>query len=252
MLDRRVPFALLLALGAILLSGCPDKKVKSTACDSDKDCTDGLRCVNKTCVQCGEDSHCPEGQECVNGGCYVSATECLSDAQCGDGQVCKEGRCKPCESHGECGPGGTCQAGVCERPKACTADDDCADDEDCIEGLCLSPWKSGADQATCPFETVYFEFDKAVVPPQHRDALGKIAECLSTVTGRGVLLHGHADENGTEEYNIALSERRGLAVADYLARLGVDPARLHIVPKGESEPTGRGAEADRRVEFQWQ
>lgn len=250
MRDRRLLLAIVAGLWAALLSGCPDKKPKSPACDSDKDCKDGQHCVNKTCVQCGDDSHCPEGQECVNGGCFVVAPECASDDQCQPGQVCKDGKCKACESNGECGPGGTCKSGVCERPKSCNVDEDCADDEDCIDGLCLKPWSSGADVPPCALVTVQFEFDKAVIPEQHRDALGQLAECLRGVE-RGLALEGHADDSGTEEYNIALSERRAQAVADYLARLGVDPARLQVVPKGESEPTGRGAEADRRVEFEW-
>ena len=62
---------------------------------------------------------------------------------------------------------------------------------------------------------------------------------------------GHTDPSGTDEYNIALSERRAQTVADYLARLGIDPARLQVVPKGETEPTWLGDDKDRRVEFQW-
>jgi outer membrane protein OmpA-like peptidoglycan-associated protein len=62
---------------------------------------------------------------------------------------------------------------------------------------------------------------------------------------------GHTDASGTDEYNIALSERRAQTVADYLARLGVDPAKLQVVPKGETDPSGQGDDKDRRVEFQW-
>jgi hypothetical protein len=73
----------------------------------------------------------------------------------------------------------------------------------------------------------------------------------SATRGKNIYLIGHTDTSGTEEYNIALSERRAQAVADYMARLGTDPARMQIVPKGETEPTGLGDDKDRRVEFQW-
>ena len=68
---------------------------------------------------------------------------------------------------------------------------------------------------------------------------------------QSVLLIGHTDTSGTEEYNIALSERRAQSVADYLARLGGDPAKLQVVPKGETEPSGTGDDKDRRVEMKW-
>ena len=66
-----------------------------------------------------------------------------------------------------------------------------------------------------------------------------------------MFLFGHTDTSGTEEYNIALSERRAQSVADYLSRLGSDPAKMQVVPKGETEPTGLGDDKDRRVEFNW-
>ena len=75
--------------------------------------------------------------------------------------------------------------------------------------------------------------------------------CIEKTTGKQVYVVGHTDASGTGEAYIALSERRAQTVADYLARLGTDPARLQIVPKGESEPSGMGEEKDRRVEFQW-
>ncbi|KAB2895986.1 MAG: OmpA family protein, partial [Kofleriaceae bacterium] len=74
---------------------------------------------------------------------------------------------------------------------------------------------------------------------------------IEKTAAKTVMLIGHTDQTGTDEYNIALSERRAQTVADYLARLGTDPARLHVVPKGESELTGNGDDKDRRVEFQW-
>ncbi len=253
MLDRRLLVPLLAGLWIGVLAGCPNKKPKDPTCAGDKDCKDGQHCVNKKCAQCGEDSHCPKDQRCVKGGCVAAEPACMSDDECENGQVCKKGTCTACASNSECGPGGKCQAGVCDRPKACNKNEDCADDEDCVKGRCLQPWKSGAPSGvTCELKTVYFAFDQAALPAEARDLLNETAECIRKAPGeRDLNIYGYADESGTEEYNIALSERRARTVADYLARLGIDPARFHIIPKGESGLTGRGSDADRRVEMQW-
>ena len=84
-----------------------------------------------------------------------------------------------------------------------------------------------------------------------RDRLDSNQACIEKTTGKNVLVIGHTDSSGTDEYNIALSERRAQTVADYLARLGTDPARMQVVPKGETEPSGEGEDKDRRVEFMW-
>lgn len=244
---------LLGAAAMVLLAGCPDKTPKFPACDKDEDCKEGQRCINKKCVECGENSDCPDGQACRDGACIAEDAECTSDDECEDGQVCKNGQCEACETNKECGPGGKCNDGVCKRPKACEVDEDCADDEDCIDGRCLKPWKSdGPEGDSCELTVVPFDYDQWTIREDSRNTLAELAECLQKLKGdAGIYIMGHADENGTEEYNIALSERRARAVADYLARLGVDPARFSIVPKGEAEPTGDGEDADRRVEIEW-
>ena len=244
---------LLVVTGALvlILAACPAKKPKTAACGSDKDCKDGLVCIDKKCQECAEDKQCPDGKKCQSGAC-VAAAECTRDTDCPDGKVCQAGQCRACAKDGECGPGGKCQGGACQRPKACKADEDCADDEDCIDGLCQKPWQGGNDcGAACQLATVYFRFDDSSIQASERDRLDGNAACFEKSTGKNAYLAGHTDSIGTEEYNIALSERRGQAVADYLARLGVDPARMQVVPKGETEPTGQTEDKDRRVEFQW-
>jgi outer membrane protein OmpA-like peptidoglycan-associated protein len=66
------------------------------------------------------------------------------------------------------------------------------------------------------------------------------------------MVEGHTDSVGTEEYNLALSDRRAKAVFDYLSSRGVDPARVSSVGKGESAPiadntTAEGRQLNRRV-----
>jgi peptidoglycan-associated lipoprotein len=238
-------FALLLGFSAI---SCGDKPKKPGSCKSEKDCKPGQHCSENQCVECTEDSHCGKGKRCASGAC-IAAPECTKDDQCPNGQVCQASKCKPCASDGDC-PNGRCEAGACKRTK-CTKDEDCADDEDCLNGFCKRAGQASNVDAGCSLSTVYFGFDDSSVQASERDRLDGNATCIEKVKGKSVYLMGHTDTSGTEEYNIALSERRAQSVADYLSRLGSDPARLQVVPKGETEPTGLGDDKDRRVEFQW-
>ncbi|WP_428268460.1 OmpA family protein [Haliangium sp.] len=254
----RPQWALAASLGLLallaLLAGCPDKKAGDPTCKGDGDCPEGLHCVNQTCLACADDSHCPAGQRCVSGACQAPTEPiCRGDDECPAGQACVDGACKPCQSDGECGPGGKCNAGECERPSPCDVDTDCADDEDCVEGRCQKPWMGERpDALQCELATIYFDFDQATIRTDARDQLASNAECLGQAQAdSGVYVTGHTDEQGTEEYNIALSERRARAVAEYLERLGIDPSRLQVVAKGETSPSGGGDEQDRRVEFEW-
>lgn len=223
---------------------------KGPGCKSDKDCKKPLVCGDNKCVECNQDADCPSGKQCQAHAC-VAKPQCTKDDQCPNGQVCQAGQCKPCASDGECGPGGSCDAGACKKAKKCAKDDECADDEDCKGGFCEKGVKTSTNDATCSLSTVYFAFDQAQIEASERDRLDANATCIGKTKGKNVFLIGHTDTSGTEEYNIALSERRGQTVADYLARLGTDPARMQVVPKGETEPTGLGDDKDRRVEFQW-
>lgn len=243
-----------LVAAVVVLGGCGDKSPKYPTCKGDKDCKEGEVCVDQRCLQCGDDDDCPDGQRCDEGACVAPEPACSSDTDCADGQVCKNSQCVACQSDGECGPGGKCQQGECLRPAACNVDEDCADDEDCIDGRCQRPWAGQTpSDVTCELAAVFFGFDEASVPPEARDLLEGNATCIKGAEGTPtVQVIGHTDASGTEEYNIALSERRAAAVTDFLARLGIDPARFHVIPKGESEASGAGESAeDRRVEFSW-
>jgi peptidoglycan-associated lipoprotein len=241
----------LFALGLVLafLGACGDKP-KKPGCKGDKDCKSGQVCDANKCVECKSDAQCPKGKKCSANACVVKA-QCERDDQCAMGQVCLAGSCKPCASDGQCGPGGKCQAGICERPKKCAKDEDCADDEDCVNGLCLRQGLGSNIDAGCQLQTIFFAFDDSSIQASERDRLDSNQQCMTKNKTQAVLLIGHTDTSGTEEYNIALSERRAQSVADYLSRLGSDPAKLQVVPKGETETSGMGDDKDRRVEFKW-
>ena len=242
--------ACVLALGICLVAPSCGDSSKTPACKADKDCKNRQVCANGKCVECTSDAQCPRGKQCSANAC-VQAPECKNDSQCPLGQVCQAGKCKTCAMDNECGPGGRCEAGACKQAKACTKDDQCADDEDCVNGFCRKAGSVTAGDATCTLSTVYFAFDDSTVATSERDRLAANVACIEKTKDKNVYLIGHTDTSGTEEYNIALSERRAQAVADFMARLGSDPARMQVVPKGETETTGLGDDKDRRVEFQW-
>jgi len=98
-------------------------------------------------------------------------------------------------------------------------------------------------------ESVFFRFDEYSISETSKPSLQNTSECIKQGKTRTVLLNGYTDEQGTDEYNIALSEKRGRSAADYLARLGIDPMLLQVVPKGESQT--QGGDQDRRVDFEW-
>jgi len=91
----------------------------------------------------------------------------------------------------------------------------------------------------CAFETVYFEFDSAELDSASRTSIQEAVECYRRqnpdVT---LLLTGAADPRGTEEYNIALGERRGRAVRGYLTSLGLDGSQISVTSVGEEMASG--------------
>ncbi|VVM05151.1 Outer membrane lipoprotein Omp16 [Methylacidimicrobium cyclopophantes] len=130
------------------------------------------------------------------------------------------------------------------------------------ESLTTSPLPSRGDfnpesdvnYAPLHAETVYFAFDSSAIPSGERGKLEKAAQWMAENPERSLLLAGHCDERGTEEYNRGLGERRALAVREYLIGLGVSPQRLHTISYGKDRPATPGhTEADyarnRRVEL---
>jgi len=82
---------------------------------------------------------------------------------------------------------------------------------------------------------VYFDYDESTLSDDTRDKLSRNADLLKSAQF-AVTLEGHADSRGTNEYNLALGERRANAVRDYLGSLGVAGARLRTLSYGEERP----------------
>jgi OOP family OmpA-OmpF porin len=83
---------------------------------------------------------------------------------------------------------------------------------------------------------VLFGFNKAELTPAGEEKLSQLANDAQGANVDKVVLVGHADRIGSEDYNKDLSEKRAQAVADYLASKGVDSSRLQVEGRGESEP----------------
>jgi peptidoglycan-associated lipoprotein len=87
-----------------------------------------------------------------------------------------------------------------------------------------------------PLEDVYFGYDQVDLTEQARASLQKNITWLKRWASTKIMVEGHADSRGTNEYNLALAERRAAAVRDYLVSLGLATDRMTMVSKGEEQP----------------
>jgi len=138
-----------------------------------------------------------------------------------------------------------------------------------VETVKETPLKPIVDEPTTPrsmgaaeynsqglLKAVYFDFNKSDIRPDQRPTLQANADKLKAnpLSGFKVLIEGHCDERNTNEYNLALGDRRANAVKQYLMTLGVPAARLRTISYGEERPAdpGHNEEAwakNRRSEF---
>jgi len=110
------------------------------------------------------------------------------------------------------------------------------------------------EQAKAALQDVIFDFDSATLSDEGRSILAGNAQWLKNNAGLKMLIEGHCDERGAEEYNLALGQRRAEAVKKYLMSLGIEESRLKTISYGESLPLdpGHTEEAwakNRRVHF---
>jgi peptidoglycan-associated lipoprotein len=82
----------------------------------------------------------------------------------------------------------------------------------------------------------YFDYDKADIRPDAREALSKTADFLKAHPQFKVTIEGHCDERGSTEYNLALGDRRAGAVKQYLVSLGISADRISTVSFGKEKP----------------
>jgi outer membrane protein OmpA-like peptidoglycan-associated protein len=100
---------------------------------------------------------------------------------------------------------------------------------------------------------ILFDVGKATLKQKSKDELAKLAVILNKYEDTNILLEGHTDATGSEEFNLELSRLRAQSVSNHLSGLGVNPTRFTIMGYGESQPisdneTDEGRALNRRVE----
>jgi len=212
--------------------GCPDDDDEDMVANGKDQCPRTPKGIVVDAWGCSVDSdgdgvldsrdECPETSP--NTG--VDGTGCTLDGD-GDGVLDYKDRCK-----------GTLPGAKVDRWG-------CAQSGDCCSELC---------RRLPTLSDVHFEHDRATLRPEAYSLLNEAVIVLKEYAKQSVIVVGHTDSNGTEGYNIDLSERRAKSVMDYLVGHGVDDKRLTSVGKGESDPltsnkSEGGRAANRRVVF---
>ncbi len=87
-----------------------------------------------------------------------------------------------------------------------------------------------------PLQMIHFDYDKYFIRDDAKPLLEANADWLKKYNAAAFLIEGHCDERGTEEYNIALGEKRAKSALDYLASLGISPDRIRTISYGKSMP----------------
>jgi len=100
--------------------------------------------------------------------------------------------------------------------------------------------KEQADREAFGGEDVYFEYDSALLTPDARDLLRIKAQWMQTYPNLYALIEGHCDERGSNEYNLALGDRRAESAKTFLVNLGISASRLSTVSYGEERPVDTG------------
>ena len=103
---------------------------------------------------------------------------------------------------------------------------------------------SDAEKLAQVGNTVYFGFDSSELNGSAQATLDRQAAFLNVNPALVVIVEGHADERGTREYNLALGDRRAIAVRDYLLAKGLNSARIRTVSYGKERPAVSGSNED--------
>jgi peptidoglycan-associated lipoprotein len=92
-----------------------------------------------------------------------------------------------------------------------------------------------------PYVKIYFDYDQDTLREDALSDLLKVSRLMKDNPKYTLLVEGHADERGTREYNLALSERRAKAVEDFLSASGVSSFNIEVVGYGEEKPVDNGS-----------
>jgi len=123
--------------------------------------------------------------------------------------------------------------------------------DDRSRGLSTSGSEALSTQRACTVESVYFAYDSAELDERSRATLDRNATCMRERPSTRIT--GSTDSRGTEEYNLALGDRRARSTARYLTMLGVEEASMTVGSVGEEYATGEDESTwarDRRADFE--
>lgn len=114
--------------------------------------------------------------------------------------------------------------------------------------------KAAEMAASSGLQRIYFDFDQYVLTPSAKQILADNASLLKAAPAVKILIEGHCDERGSDEYNLALGQKRALATKSYLVSLGIVNYRVSVISYGEEMPLDAARTDDawaknRRAEF---
>jgi peptidoglycan-associated lipoprotein len=234
--------ASLFALAGVAGAGCSGPKYP--LCDNDEGCTqDGHTgvCVAGKCVECRDDKGCGAGKTCQSGGCADIPGYCDP--------------AHPCAGGGTCGVDNQCVVAKKEPVAFVECDDTKACDKGshCQNGHCVTPPQGGP--GCTDFPSPHFEYESPDVKDESRETLVRLANCLTkgTLKGQTVLLTGHCDARGEQEFNMSLGEYRAEAVKTFIVGLGVPGDKIRTSSRGKLDAAGTdeaGYSNDRRVDIE--
>ncbi|MAS25580.1 MAG: peptidoglycan-associated lipoprotein [Oceanospirillaceae bacterium] len=158
-----------------------------------------------------------------------------------------------CSSTGDVEEGTSSEATATETEAEATQ----AVDTAAVDGESLEAEAAAAQAALLEQTVFYFDFDESTIKSESKAALMAHAAYLAANGSAQVVLEGHADERGTVEYNLALGERRAMAVRRFLMANGASSSQMKVVSFGEERPAVMGSSAEsyaknRRVEVKYQ
>lgn len=191
-------------------------------------------------------------------GCGPTYPNCDTDEQCHEGEFCVNGHCEDCRDDSQCPTGQMCESNDCVPiPGWCNSDADCPASQECVRNHCqdrpvVTETPVDTTPQVCQLQPVYFAFDESTLDDTARSALTANQACMTERNITAVQITGMTDPRGTEEYNMALGDRRARATRDHLQRLGVARRAMTTRSVGEEMATGSdeyGWSRDRRAEL---
>jgi peptidoglycan-associated lipoprotein len=155
----------------------------------------------------------------------------MGDKECGESQFCDSGSCA---ERPECGDNSLTPA--------------CPEGKECVSGACQ------IKITECSADPVYFDYNQSSIKRSQREKLQTVATCLQGDNVANLVVEGHCDERGTEEYNMALGERRASAAKRYLEKKGAPADKVSTMSYGKNRPAVDGSNEgawrkNRRSEF---